>query len=284
MRERVEAMREIWTQDEADYHGKHVDFEPIWSWPKPVQQPHPPVLVGGNGARVLDRVLAYGDGWIPNREPRLAERISELQARAAQAGRGHLPVTYFGVPADPAAVARMEAGGVDRAVFMLPSASAEVVEPRVDELAALVERHRDGLRSGPGRRARALRRRPLGAAGVDAGRPGPHLVPICFAVAGETIYSAVDLKPKRTSRLQRLENLAADPRAALLADHYSDEDWSALWWVRASGRARILEPGDAEAVTAVDRLVERYAQYREARPAGAVLAVDVERWVGWAAS
>jgi PPOX class probable F420-dependent enzyme len=119
---------------------------------------------------------------------------------------------------------------------------------------------------------------------ASIGPAGPHLVPICFAVAGDTVYSAVDAKPKRTTRLQRLENLAADPRAALLADHYSDEDWSTLWWVRASGRARVLSPGAPEAVAAVDRLVERYAQYREARPAGPVLAVDVERWVGWTAA
>src|ERR671926_385947 len=67
MRERIEAMKAIWTQDEPEYHGKHVDFDPLWSWPKPVQQPHPPVLVGGGGEKVHDRVLAYGDGWIPNR-------------------------------------------------------------------------------------------------------------------------------------------------------------------------------------------------------------------------
>lgn len=144
MRERVEAMRALWTQDEAAYHGDQVDFGPTWSWPKPVQRPHPPVLVGGNGDRVLDRVLRYGDGWIPNREPGLADRIAELRARGEEAGRGHLPVTYFGVPAEPAAVARMQAAGVDRAIFMLPSAPAGVVEPRVDELASLVERHRAG--------------------------------------------------------------------------------------------------------------------------------------------
>src|SRR2546429_42399 len=67
MRERIEAMKTIWTEDEAEYHGRYVDFDPIWSWPKPVQKPHPPVLVGGNGEKVLDRVLAFGDGWMPNR-------------------------------------------------------------------------------------------------------------------------------------------------------------------------------------------------------------------------
>src|SRR4051794_17873586 len=103
---------------------------------------------------------------------------------------------------------------------------------------------------------------------ASIGPDGPHLVPVCFAVAGDTVYTAVDAKPKRSGRLQRLRNLEADPRAALLADHYEDEDWDALWWVRATGRARVLAPGDAEAEAAVDRLVARYAQYRATRPPG----------------
>src|ERR671933_2285814 len=85
MRERIEAMKAIWASDEAEYHGEHVDFDPIWSWPKPVQRPHPPVVVGGNGEKVLDRVLDYGDEWMPNvgREgiDSLAARIRELQER-----------------------------------------------------------------------------------------------------------------------------------------------------------------------------------------------------------
>ena len=89
MRESVEAMKAIWTQDEAEYHGRIVDFDPIWCWPKPVQKPHPPILVGGLGEKVLDRVVAYGDEWIPNRvkSPEdLSERIAELQRRAEAAG------------------------------------------------------------------------------------------------------------------------------------------------------------------------------------------------------
>src|SRR5437588_342186 len=96
MRERVEAMKAIWTEDEPGYHGRHVDFDPIWSWPKPLQRPHPPVLVGGTGERVLDRVLAFGDEWMPNRvsdDEQLAARIAELQRRAGEAGRGSIPVT-----------------------------------------------------------------------------------------------------------------------------------------------------------------------------------------------
>ena len=94
-------------------------------------------------------------------------------------------------------------------------------------------------------------------------------MPIVFAVAGDTVYHAVDAKPKRTTRLRRLANARANPRVALLADHYDDADWTALWWVRADGAARVLEPGEAEAGRAVELLAARYAQYRETPPRGA---------------
>jgi PPOX class probable F420-dependent enzyme len=117
---------------------------------------------------------------------------------------------------------------------------------------------------------------------VDAsGRP--HLVPIVFAVVDDTIYHAVDAKPKRTRALRRLANVAAEPRVAVLADHYED-DWGALWWVRADGRGRVLDADAEEGAAAVDALVARHGQYRAARPAGPVLAIDVERWSGWAAA
>ena len=112
----------------------------------------------------------------------------------------------------------------------------------------------------------------------------PHVVPVVFAVAcdSDTVYSAVDDKPKRTTRLRRLANVAANPAVALLADHY-DEDWDALWWVRADGTGRVLRPGDDEAASAVALLAARYGAYAARPPAGAVLAVDVTRWSGWAA-
>lgn len=111
----------------------------------------------------------------------------------------------------------------------------------------------------------------------------PAVVPICFVLAGDVIYHAVDHKPKATRRLARLTNLAADPRATVLADHYED-DWSALWWVRADGRARVLDDvSAAEPVRALDLLAERYPQYRARRPAGPVVALDVEQITGWAA-
>jgi PPOX class probable F420-dependent enzyme len=109
----------------------------------------------------------------------------------------------------------------------------------------------------------------------------PHVVPVVFALDGDAVYHAVDHKPKRTTALRRLANVAANPRAALLADAYHDTDWTRLWWVRADGRARILEPDDDEARRAVALLAERYAQYRDTPPSGPVLAVDVERWSGW---
>lgn len=114
-----------------------------------------------------------------------------------------------------------------------------------------------------------------------AGRP--HLVPIVFALAGERVVSAVDAKPKRTTSLRRLANVRANPRVALLADHYED-DWSALWWVRADGRGRVLDVDEPEARAALAALAERYAPYRERPPAGPVLVVDVERWSGWRAA
>jgi len=110
----------------------------------------------------------------------------------------------------------------------------------------------------------------------------PHLVPVVFALDGDTVYSAVDAKPKRTTSLRRLANVRDDPRATLLADHY-DEDWTALWWVRADGRGRVIEPGEPEADRAVELLAARYPQYVATPPPGPVLAVDVERWSGWAA-
>ena len=110
-----------------------------------------------------------------------------------------------------------------------------------------------------------------------AGRP--HLVPIVFAVDGDRVYSVVDAKPKRTGALRRLANVRENSAVALLVDHY-DEDWSALWWVRADGEARVLEPDDAEARQAVALLAERYPQQQAQ---GAVLAVDVARWSGWSA-
>jgi probable F420-dependent oxidoreductase len=138
MRERVEAMKAIWTQDEASYHGEWVDFDPIWSWPKPVQQPHPPVLVGGNGPKVLERVVAFGDEWMPNRVTGLTERIDELGRLAAEAGRDPIPVTLSGARPDPELIERGEQVGVRRCSFYITPADAGETERQLDELASVL--------------------------------------------------------------------------------------------------------------------------------------------------
>lgn len=126
MRERVEAMQAIWTQDEASYDGEFVNFDRIWSWPKPAQRPHPPVLVGGNGETVLDRVLAFGDAWFPNfaRGGDLPKRAAELRSRADR------PIDFMviGVPADASVLAKLRDAGARRAVHWVPSGNQSVVE------------------------------------------------------------------------------------------------------------------------------------------------------------
>jgi probable F420-dependent oxidoreductase len=141
LRERMEAMKEIWANDEAEYHGRYVDFDPIWSWPKPVQKPHPPILVGGHGKTVLERVLAYGDEWFPNRigdDERIRGRIAKLQRLGEEAGRGPIPVTLQVAPESAQEIEPYAEAGVHRCVYYLPPAAREKVEPRLDRLAQLV--------------------------------------------------------------------------------------------------------------------------------------------------
>jgi PPOX class probable F420-dependent enzyme len=109
----------------------------------------------------------------------------------------------------------------------------------------------------------------------------PHVVPVCFAIAGETIYTAVDGKPKRTPDLARLANIATEPRVALLADRYED-DWTRLWWVRVDGEARLVTGAD-ERARALRALAAAYAQYADAPPLGAVIAIAPRRFSGWRA-
>lgn len=112
----------------------------------------------------------------------------------------------------------------------------------------------------------------------------PHLVPLVFAVApDDVVYSAVDAKPKRTTTLRRLDNVRSNPRVALLADHYDDADWTALWWVRADGAARVIDRDDDDGRRGLALLAERYPQYETSPPPGPVLAIAVERWSGWRA-
>lgn len=142
MRERIEAMQALWTQEEAEYHGELVDFGPVWSWPKPVQQPHPPILVGGNGANTLKRVVSYGDEWMPiaGRGDTLG-RIPELQELAAEAGREPIPVSVFGAPANAEAIDELAEAGVHRAILSFPPADEGQVITVLDRYASFIEEY-----------------------------------------------------------------------------------------------------------------------------------------------
>ncbi|NKY28437.1 TIGR03668 family PPOX class F420-dependent oxidoreductase [Nocardia gamkensis] len=121
---------------------------------------------------------------------------------------------------------------------------------------------------------------PVARLATISARARPHLVPIVFVVAGEVIYTSVDAKPKTTTALRRLANIAANPAVTVLVDRYGD-DWTQLWWARADGDARIAEGAEAEA--AIRRLTARYPQYERQPPPGPVIAIDVARWSGWSA-
>jgi PPOX class probable F420-dependent enzyme len=111
---------------------------------------------------------------------------------------------------------------------------------------------------------------------------GPHVVPIVFVLVGDTVFSAVDAKPKRSTDLQRLVNVRAEPRCALLVDHY-DDDWRRLWWVRADGHGEVIDVPPA-GHPGIQALVQRFSQYRDEPPSGPLLVVTVQRWTGWAST
>jgi probable F420-dependent oxidoreductase len=144
MRERIEAMKQIWTQEKAEYHGKYVDFGPIYSWPKPSQSPHPPIHVGGAGMPAIRRAVRYGNGWVPlmtEGEGGPLSMIPELRSALEAAGRGSDPfeVSIYFCPADAASVARCRDAGVDRVLFGMPSVPATEADALLDQLAALIE-------------------------------------------------------------------------------------------------------------------------------------------------
>jgi probable F420-dependent oxidoreductase len=146
MRERIAAMKEIWTKSEAEYHGEFVDFPPMMSWPKPVQRPHPPVIVGGAFPYAARRALIYGDGWIPHASRPQYGDVTDFMPRfrqmAAEAGRepGSVPVTVWGVAEDLDLLQRHRDLGIARVVVSLPSARAGAVLPILDRWAELIER------------------------------------------------------------------------------------------------------------------------------------------------
>jgi PPOX class probable F420-dependent enzyme len=129
--------------------------------------------------------------------------------------------------------------------------------------------------SPPGIAEERLAAARVGRLATVTGGGHPHVVPVCFALAGGRIYTAVDAKPKSTRALRRLDNVRATGRASLLVDHY-EEDWSRLWWVRVDGPAEVVD-----ASAALDALAAKYAQYREAPPEGTAIAITPERWRSW---
>lgn len=143
--EHIEAVKAIWANDVAEFHGRFVDFGPVYSWPKPFRPDGPPILVGGNGPRVLERVVAHGDEWFPEDEPvdepfeveELASRIADLQGRARLAGREPIPVSLFGTQPQVDRLKRVEEAGVHRAVIYAPAVSREAMLPYLDEVAAV---------------------------------------------------------------------------------------------------------------------------------------------------
>lgn len=142
LRERILAMKELWTKPEAEFHGEFVNFDKSWLWPKPLQQPHPPIFLGGDSPSMFDRIVEYGDGWIPIgfRTSNLAEKIQTLRERAAQAGRDPKSVTVsvFGATPDRASLDALAAIGVDRAIFPIAPAGPETVLPLLDRYTALM--------------------------------------------------------------------------------------------------------------------------------------------------
>ena len=143
MAEQVKAMKELWTADEAEFHGEFVDFARSWSWPKPVTRPHPPVLIGGMGPGVEDRILDYGDEWMPQRVgpdniDEFAERAGKLQQRAADAGRGRIPMSLFGGETSAEAIEGYHRVGMDRVIYGVSSSDRDTVLEELDALAPLV--------------------------------------------------------------------------------------------------------------------------------------------------
>ena len=142
LREKIEAMKVIWSEDEAEYHGEFVNFDPMWSYPKPLQKPHPPILLGAHTPGGLNRVANYCDGWIPiaPRTPDLKASISDLHARAEKFGRqaSELSVSAFMAPAEEAVLHEYQGLGVERAIFAVPSQSRDKVLPILDNYATLI--------------------------------------------------------------------------------------------------------------------------------------------------
>lgn len=143
MRERIEAMKRLWTDEKAEYHGKHVDFGPSYAWPKPLQRPHPPIHVGGAGKRAIRRAVRYGDGWVPlmgSGDDDPVGLMPQLREALAEAGRdaAGFEVTIYFCPPDAATVDRCREGGLTRLLFPVPSADETTVLSALDAYAKLL--------------------------------------------------------------------------------------------------------------------------------------------------
>jgi probable F420-dependent oxidoreductase len=142
LRERALAMKEIWTKDEAEFHGEFVNFDPIWSFPKPVQKPHPPILMGGDGPTTFERVIEFCDGWMPIglRLVNVEEKIAALRRRAEEADRdpSSISITIFAANADRKALDGLERAGVERAIFYVPPAGRDKVLPVLDRYVQMI--------------------------------------------------------------------------------------------------------------------------------------------------
>lgn len=143
MKERLLAMKEIWNRDEAEFHGEFVDFAPLWSYPKPVQLPNPPILMAGENRYVLRRVVDYCDGWFPRSRPGvdvILKGLAELRAMAEQAGRDpkSISTTIYAASPDPKELDRLAEAGIDRVVFLLPPRDRDVLLPLLDQYAKVM--------------------------------------------------------------------------------------------------------------------------------------------------
>ena len=136
LRERTEAIKTIWANDVAEYHGDMVDFGPMWCWPKPVQKPGPPVILGGSGPKILERVVRHADGWMPNRGEVL-ERIPELQRLAKEAGREPIPVSYYPRPSAEE-IERCAKAGVERCIWYVPPDGRDAALKKLEQLGTMI--------------------------------------------------------------------------------------------------------------------------------------------------
>ena len=148
LRERILAMKEIWTKDEAEFHGEFVNFDPIWSYPKPVQKPHPPILLGANTPKGRERVVEYCNGWLPlaQQAHELAAGIADLRRLAEKVGRNpnSLTVSVYAATVEEGTVRQYEKAGAERTILALPSADRETVLPVLDRYGKLLEAFKQG--------------------------------------------------------------------------------------------------------------------------------------------